>query len=621
MNADEFFLQTEVLRSRVAKLLESAEAGSSSPEEVLQQAFEELDSSLEVLQSASEELQQLWSKQKRLELAQKAAKVGSFEWNIQANVDIWSQELEEVYGLMPGEFGGSYQDWARCVYPGDLQKAEADVKSALVTGKFFSDFRTVWRDGSIHWLNARAKVFFDAQKQPLSMVGMNIDITERKQVEEKLLRDAFHDPLTGLPNRALFMERLKYAVEYSKRHENYLFAVLFLDLDRFKRINDIQGHAVGDQVLLSITQRLKQSLHPTDVLARQGGDEFTILLEGINDINDAIRVAERIQTQLRLPLMLEQQQISTTASIGIALSTAGYDRPEDLVRDADTAMSRAKTLGKARYEIFHPELHAMVVARWQLEADLRQAVERLEFQIHYQPIVALNTGVIAGFEALVCWQHPKRGLLAPTDFLPLAVELGLSIPIDQWLLVQACRQLKQWQKLERVRPPVTISVNVYSPQLAQPDLAEYINTVLWSTNLDPSSLKLELTESVMMENSDLAMTKLAQLRALGVKIFIDDFGKGYSSLGRLRRCLINGLKIDHSFISGSGIEEGNLDIVEAIIILAQKLGVIVSAQGVETAEQLALLRTLKCDYAQGNFFSQPLSSRAAEALIKANPQW
>lgn len=620
MNDNEFFLQIKVLRSRVVELIESAEVGSRTPEELLQQAFVELDSSLEVLQEASEELQQLWEKQKHLELAQKAAKVGSFEWNIQTGVDIWSQELEELYGLMPGEFGGSYEDWARCVYPGDLQKAEADVQSALVTGKFFSDFRILWQDDSIHWLNARARVFLDAFEQPLKMVGMNVDITERKQAEEQLLRDAFRDPLTGLPNRALFMERLNYAVEYSKRHEDYLFAVLFLDLDRFKRLNDSQGHAVGDQVLLIIAQRLKESLRPTDVLARQGGDEFTILLEGLNDISDAIRVAERIQTQLRLPLMLEQKQIFTTASIGIALSAADYERPEDLVRNADIAMYRAKTLG-TRYEIFHIELKAQAVARWQLEIELRQAVERLEFQIHYQPIVVLDTGFIVGWEALVRWQHPKRGLLAPADFLPLAVEMGLSIPIDQWVIAQACYQLKRWQKQDRVRPPLTISVNVCSPQLAQPDFVEYINQVLWLTNLDPSCLKLELIESVMMENGDLVMTKLAQLRALGVQIFIDDFGKGYSSLGRLRRFLINGLKIDCSFFSGSGIEEENLDIVEAVITLAQKLGVDVIAERVETKEQLALLRALKCDYAQGYFFSPPLSSLAAEELIKANPQW
>jgi len=358
MNDNEFFWQIKVLRSRVIELIESAEVGSRTPEDLLQQAFAELDSSLEVLQEASEELQQLWEKQKRLELAQKAAKVGSFEWNIQADVDIWSQELEELYGLMPGEFGGSYENWARCVYPGDLQKAETDVQSALVTGKFFSDFRILWQDGSIHWLNARARVFFDAFEQPLKMVGMNVDITERKQAEEQLLRNALRDPLTGLANRALFMEHLNYAVEYSKRHEDHLFAVLFLDLDCFKMINDSQGHAVGDQVLLIIAQRLKESLRPTDVLARQGGDEFTILLEGLNDISDATRVAERIQTQLRLPLMLEQKQIFTTASIGIALSTADYERPEDLLRNADIAMYRAKTLGKARYETFHTDLKA-----------------------------------------------------------------------------------------------------------------------------------------------------------------------------------------------------------------------------------------------------------------------
>jgi diguanylate cyclase (GGDEF)-like protein len=446
------------------------------------------------------------------------------------------------------------------------------------------------------------------------------DITERKQAEEQLLHTAFHDPLTGLPNRALFMNRLERALEYRTRHEDYRFAVLFLDLDRFKVINDSLGHTEGDQLLIAIAGRLASAVRPSDTFARLGGDEFTILLEGIKDISDALKVAERIQASLSLPFVLGEHEVFTTASIGIALSATGYHRATDILRDADIAMYRAKSQGKARYEIFNTDMHVRAVARLQLENDLRRAVERQEFQIHYQPIVALDTGFIAGFEALVRWQHPMRGLVAPPDFLPVAQETGLSIPIDRWVLATAARQTHQWQEQYPSARPLTISVNVCSPQLAQPDLIEHIDQVLRDTSLEANRLKLEITENVIMKNSESKATTFEQLRSLGVQLSIDDFGTGYSSLSRLHRFPMNELKIDRSFVSRMGVERGNLEIVSTIVTLAHKLGVDVTAEGVETKEQLAQLRALKCEYGQGYFFSQPLSSSAAEALIVASGQ-
>lgn len=452
-------------------------------------------------------------------------------------------------------------------------------------------------------------------------VELEQEIAVRQQVESQLRHSSLHDPLTGLPNRTLFIQRLKDVLEYSKQHSPDLFAVLFIDLDCFKLINDSLGHSIGDQLLIATAKRLLHCLRPTDTAARLGGDEFTILLRGIRNINEVISVAERLQTELKLPLTLDQQKVFTSASIGIALSADNYDRTEDLLRDADTAMYRAKSLGGARTEIFSSELHVQAVVSSQLETELRQALARLEFQIYYQPIVALDTCFLVGFEALVRWQHPQRGLLSPGDFLPLARELGLSIALDRWVLTTACRQIAQWQQQYSPIQPLTISVNVCSLNLPRQDIVADVNEALNLAGLDARYLRLELTETVIMESIDRVITQLTQLRTLGIELLIDDFGTGYSSLARLHNFPISGLKIDRSFVSGSSANEGNLDIISTIVTLAKKLGVNAIAEGVETIEQLALLKQLKCEYGQGYFFSKPLDAAAAEALIASTPPW
>jgi diguanylate cyclase (GGDEF)-like protein len=451
--------------------------------------------------------------------------------------------------------------------------------------------------------------------------------TERSQAE-KALRDyaqrmkynAFHDVLTGLPNRALFMNHLGRAVEHGKRYQDYLFAVLFLDLDRFKVINDSLGHRLGDQLLIATARRLESCLRPTDTIARLGGDEFIILLENLSDISDTIRVAERIQTELKLPFELGGQEVFTTTSIGIALSATGHSQPSDLLRDADTAMYQAKVLG-ARYEIFNTSMHEKTVARLQMETDLRRAIERMEFLIYYQPLVSLITGRVTGFEALVRWQHPQRGLLSPAKFVLVAEETGLLSLIDQWVMREACRQTQQWSEQMPLDLPLSISVNLANKHFTQPNLIEQISQILHETSLDASRLKLEITENVIMEIDQTATATLSQLKALGIRLAIDDFGTGYSSLSRLHRFPIDELKIDRSFVSKIGADKDNLEITETILTLAQKLGVDVTAEGIETTSQLAQLRDLKCTYGQGYFFSRPLSSQAAEALIIASPQW
>lgn len=512
-----------------------------------------------------------------------------------------------------------------------------------------NELRKVCKDGSVVWVRERSKLLFDENDTPTELHVICRDITEHKQAEEQLLHNAFHDALTGLPNRAMFMNRLEHAVEHSKRRDPdspdtgeadgtptpNLFAVLFLDLDRFKVINDSLGHALGDQFLIAIARRLEACLRPTDTAARLGGDEFTILLEDVRDTSDVIRVVERIQAELTSPLVLDGQEVFTTASIGIVFSGGGesYNQPEELLRDADIAMYRAKLLGKARYEIFNSDMRDRAVARLQLETELRHAIARQEFQIHYQPIVSLAIGRVIGFEALIRWQRPTKSgepageLVLPGEFMPIAEEIGMSILIDQWVLQEACRQMQQWQEhlpnlaeLPSLQP-LTISVNLCGPYFRQPELLQNINRVFQETHLEPPSLKLEITENIIMQNDASTTAMLSQLRDLGVQLAIDDFGTGYSSLGRLHRLPVDVLKIDRSFVSMIDANGNNLEITETIVTLARKLGVEVTAEGVETAEQLAQLRGLNCGCGQGYFFSQPLDTEAAKALIMARPQW
>lgn len=486
----------------------------------------------------------------------------------------------------------------------------------LLSGKipgYQIETRCIHSDGHEVWvLWSVSKAMVD-HSESAHLIFQIQNITDRKAAEERLLHDAFHDALTGLPNRALMMDHLKLAIARNKRKSDLTFAVLYLDLDRFKVVNDSFGHMIGDQLLVGIARRLEGCVRPGDTVARVGGDEFTILLEDVSDVGEAVSVAERIQQELKLPFTLSGRDVFTTVSVGIAPGSNSYNQPDEILRDADTAMYRSKSLGKARHEMFDEEMQARTVNLLQMENDLRRAFERNEFFINFQPIVELDDFRLCGFEALVRWQHPDRGLISPAEFIPIAEESGQILQIGEWVLREACHQLQRWQQKFPSDKPLYMTVNLSAKQFAQPNLVDRVREILTETTIDPAFLKLEITESVVMDNIDSAAEMLSQLRALGVRLSIDDFGTGYSSLTYLHQFPIDTLKIDRSFINR--MDKENVEIVRTILMLAENLGMDAVAEGVETQEQMQLLRNLSCRSGQGYFFSKPISVAEAEVMI------
>ena len=465
---------------------------------------------------------------------------------------------------------------------------------------------------------------YERYSQPQFMEGVPVgrvccfrDITERNLAEEKLRHYALHDPLTDLPNRVEFMNHLGKAVERADGNEFARFAVLFLDLDRFKVINDSLGHAVGDKLLVAIAERLSACVRPGDVVARLGGDEFTILLHRSGDAAEVARVAERLQLKISEPFRIDNYEVFTTASIGIIVSSGCERSPEDFLRDADAAMYRAKEAGKARYEIFDQEMHVRNMNLLQVETDLRHAVERHEFEVQYQPIVELDTGRVYEFEALIRWRHPEHGLVSPNEFVGVAEETGLIIPIGKWILGESCRQIAEWQK--KYGRPLAVSVNLSAKQLMHPTLTAQVKEVLLNTGLEPSQLKLEVTESTVMEHSEKALKVLSELDELGVNLSTDDFGTGYSSLSYLQRFPFERLKIDRSFIHVMDDDAKSGAIVKTILMLGENLDLEVVAEGIETERQLELLRSLGCKLGQGYYFSRPIDVETAEQYLVNGP--
>ena len=471
-------------------------------------------------------------------------------------------------------------------------------------------------NGEFRWVSTTKLPLRDRQGDIVGTFGISRDITERKKAGEQLQHQAFYDPLTDLPNRALFLDRLQHLFHRARRSlGNPRFAVLYLDLDRFKAINDSLGHPVGDEVLTATARRLERCIRPGDTLARLGGDEFTILLDDVRSEADATGVAERIHEELAAALEVRGAEVFTSVSAGIALSSAGYECPEDMLRDADTAMYRAKMGGRARHQVFTGDMHQRAVSSLRLETDLRRAVERREIVPFYQPVVELDTGTVVGFEALARWRHPSRGMLLPDLFIPVAEETGLVVELGEWMLAEACRQVREWQRRHPLWSKLGISVNVSGRQISQVGLAAEVERVLRATGLDPACLTLEITETALMHNLSVGASVVQRLAAMSVGLHLDDFGTGYSSLAYLHSFPVQALKVDRSFVNRMDREPQEAAIVKAIVSLAHDLGIEVVAEGVETSAQVAALRALRCGRGQGFLFSEPLPADQAERLL------
>jgi len=450
------------------------------------------------------------------------------------------------------------------------------------------------------------------------------EINERRRVQQQLVHDALHDSLTGLPNRALLMERIDFAIAHAKRNQNYRYGLLFIDLDRFKVINDSLGHLIGDQLLIAVSNLLQECVRENDLVARLGGDEFVILLDGIESIQDVTSIGERIQQELRSPFELEDQQIFTSASIGIVFSSHEYSNPADLMRDADIAMYRSKDEGKSRYTIFDQKMYDETLKSVELENSLRFALQRGELAMHYQPIISVDDNNLVGFEALIRWHHPERGLISPVEFIPIAEDTGLIVEIGEWLLREACQQLQAWRKQFAFIPKINslkMSINLAIQQLQEPDFIDKLDQILLETKLDGSSLRLEITESVLIEPEGNIQNTLRKIKNRNIKLSIDDFGTGYSSLSYLRRFPIDNLKIDRSFIHQMNFDSENFEIVRLIITLAKTLGMKTISEGVETSLQLNQLKGLGCEFAQGYLFSVPLAPKEIESMLVKYPKY
>jgi len=517
------------------------------------------------------------------------------------------------------------------IHPDDRHRVLEAAEPAPRTGESRTmEYRIRHKDGSWRVLESSASTILDGNGKAGKMVVVNRDVTARKHAEEKLAHQSFHDALTGLPNRSLFLDRVQRVFSHSLRHPEYKFAVLCVDGDDFRKFNDNFGYAAGDEVLGALASRLAGSLgqhqavarlalmaQGDDTLARLGGDEFAVLLDDIQAPSDAIRVANRIQDALAAPFSLGGQEVFSSVSIGIALSSTTRHRAEDLLRDAEIAMYRAKAGGKGRCEVFDEEMQANAVERLRLERELRAGIARGELLVHYQPIVQLENGHITGFEGLARWHHPERGVLLPGEFIELAEETGLIVPLNRWLLREICQQARVWQARYPSDPPLTVTANITSKELAQKDLVSNIRLTLQQTAMNPRHVQLEIRETVAMTDAESSAQILARLKSFGVRLSIDDFGTGYSSLSRLQGLPLDTLKIDRSFIADMHADSDKRAIVRVIVMLGQQLGMKVVAEGTETAEQVKYLKDLGCDYAQGYFFSPAVEARAFEELLAA----
>lgn len=545
-------------------------------------------------------------------LAARSSNDGFWDWNLETNEIYYSPRWKAMLGYAEDGIENDPAEWFSRIHPEDSNAVQHDLETAIsgVTESFESEHRLQHKDKSWRWVLSRGRATLSADGKPLRLAGSQTDVTESK----------IADPLTNLPNRTLFSERVAASIGRSGRDPNYAFAVLLLDIDRFKVINDSLGHLVGDELLVGVGRRLREIRETFPAtLARMGGDEFGILLDDVSGPRDAVMAADWVQKALAKPFPLEGRDVFCSVSIGIVAGPGDALKTEDILRDVETAMYRAKALGGARHEIFDNEMRRRALARLQLETDLRYALEHHDFEVYYQPKINLRTGHTIGFEALARWNHPLRGIVMPDEFIPIAEETGLIVPLGLWVLEQAAAQLRIWQAQFPRLVPLTMSVNVSSRQLRDEGLCEHVRRILEETRIDPGTMRLELTESILAADAPATVRILNRLKGIGVGLKIDDFGTGYSSLSYLCRLPFDTLKIDQSFVQELGRSGEASEIVKSVITLAGGLGLTVVAEGIETQAQADQLRALGCNYGQGFYFFRPMQPAAAEEMLAGEP--
>ncbi len=558
--------------------------------------------------------------EERYALSAKGANDGLWDWNISIGKIYFSPRWKSMLGYEDEEIQDSIDSWFSLVHPDDIDILKEELKAHLdgIKPHFEVEYRILHKNQTYKWVLSRGLVIRDKEKNPIRMAGSQTDITDRKRAEEQILHDAFHDSLTDLPNRALFEDRLYQACQRAKRIKDFKFSILHLNIDRFKVINESLGHSLGDKILIILAEKIKDLLKPGDTLARFGSDDFFILLEEIKDASEATRFARKIISEVEHPINLEGNEIFLTASIGIVISEEEIKKPEDYLRDANIALHKAKLAGRGNCVIFNAEMYEKVMENLKIESDLRKALEKQEFIIQYQPIYDLHKGTSVGFEALVRWKHPERGLLLPINFLSIAEETGFISAIDQFVLKNSCKNFKKWIDKNKKLENFYVSINFSSKEFSDPMLLDKVTEALKDSKIEPKNLAIEITESTLMQNISNAQTILFQLQNLGIKIFLDDFGTGYSSLNYLHHFSINTLKIDKTFV-GQIREKGPINpIVNTIVSLGHTMGMEVLAEGVELEFQLLKLKEIGCNCAQGFFLSHPLEENQIERGIINN---
>jgi diguanylate cyclase (GGDEF)-like protein/PAS domain S-box-containing protein len=561
--------------------------------------------------------------EERYSLAMRASNDGLWDWNLKTNKIYYSDRWKEMLGFNDDEISDTPDEWLSRIHQEDHDRVRASIDAYLegTTSNFEIEYRIRHFSDNYLWMMAKGLAIRTSSGRATRFAGSQTDVSERKSNEEQMIYDALHDTLTSIPNRTLLLDRIRQSLVRRKRYPKTSFAIIFIDLDRFRLVNESLGHIHGDELLQLISARLKETIPIGDTVARLGGDEFSVLLQDIESVRDVEAIAKDIQNSFSKPFFLGDKEVFASASMGIAHSDNNYKTPEEILRDSELAMYRAKRGGKSQSIVFQPQFRQSSLSPIDLDTDLRRALDRDEMELHYQPIISMRDRTISGFEALLRWSHRSRGVISPNEFIPLAEETGLIYDLGQWVLGKACKQIAAWNKSKEKEDQLEISINLSSRQFSDPNLVEGIVENIEKSGFNAEFLKIEITESALMQNAQRSVSMLNQLKDLNIKVCVDDFGTGYSSLSYLHTFPIDTLKIDRSFVHDMSRNFRNMEIIRTIIMLAHNLKLDVIAEGVETGEQDAQLSALGCQFAQGFYFSRPLNSSDAALLIQQNHRW